>query len=248
MVIASAIVNPKSNCKYHQKSLGACLTNPTIQGASFISTNMLRYLDEDIRRSIFENAFNASSLAGNPLLQALRRDQILYHEALNIFYSIKRVVMKMYYGRFVGRPLPTSVKTLGYVRNLSIKHISFHSETHSSHVLEGVELLKLLPSVDDLKYAHYGDDISPVGPVRMMVETFRLNRLRLEFAWYKSSASKLEKMETCLGLTACGAKISIPFRKAYIWEVKKGNILQWREGGHIDDLDDLDAGYLDADV
>jgi hypothetical protein len=51
--------------------------------------------------------------------------------------------------------MPTSIKTLGYVHNLNIKHISFREVTASRHILEGAALLKLLPNVDDLRYGHY---------------------------------------------------------------------------------------------
>jgi hypothetical protein len=96
--------------------------------------------------------FDASPRVENPLLIALRGDKLLHDEALQIFYLIKRVVMKLHHERFVGQPMPTSVKTLGYVRNLNIKHISFHEDTASHHILEGAALLKLLPNVDDLQY------------------------------------------------------------------------------------------------
>jgi hypothetical protein len=34
-----------------------------------------------------------------------------------------------------------------------------------------------------------------------------------------------------------------------MWELPKGKALQWRDGGHIDVLDDLDELYnLDADA
>jgi hypothetical protein len=99
-------------------------------------------------------------------LQTLHGEKIPYHEALEIFYGIKLVVVKMQRERFVGRPLPTSLKTLGYVHSLSIKHIAFHSATPSTHVLEGVELLKLFSAVTDLCYAHFDAETSSVGLVR----------------------------------------------------------------------------------
>ena len=43
----------------------------------------------------------------NALLQVLHREKIPYHEDLEIFYSIKLVIVKMLCERFVGRPLPT---------------------------------------------------------------------------------------------------------------------------------------------
>lgn len=149
--------------------------------------------------------------------------------------------MKIHHERFVGRELPTSLKALGYVRNVSIKHITFHEDTASSHILEDVELLKLMPNVNDLRYGHYDMENSPVGPVKLVVKTFSLNRLRLDFACCKSSDSKLEKIETALGSVASELKAPSPLRKSYVWELPKGKVLQWRDGRHIDDLDDLDA-------
>lgn len=145
--------------------------------------------------------------------------------------------------------MPTSIKTLGYVRNLNIKHISSREDTASSHILEGAVLLKLLPKVDDLRYGHYHTESSPIGPVKLMVETFSLNRLRIEFVCCKSLASTVEKIETCLGLFARGLKASSPLRSSFVWELPKGKAWQWRDGGHLDDLDGLDDLYnLDADA
>jgi hypothetical protein len=144
-------------------------------------------------------AFNTLTVTKNPLLQALIGDNILYPEALKIFYQIKRVVLKVHHARSIGRPLPTSQKALEYVRNSSIKHIAFHSETASTHALEGAELFKLMPKVDDLRYAHLGAATSPVGPVKMMVEIFSLNSLRLKLPSYSSSTNKLERSKPVSG-------------------------------------------------
>lgn len=197
---------------------------------------MLQCLDEDIRCSIFAAVFKASPRVHNPLLAALRGDGKLYPEALEIFYSINRVVLKLHFDHFVGRPLPTSAAALGYVRKLNIKQIAFHSETAPAHILQGVELLKLMPNVSDLRYAHFDKETSPMRSVKMAVEAFSLNRLRVEFLSEQFSSCELEKMETCLDVVAYRANACMPFRKSFVWEVAKGDVMEWREGGHIEDL------------
>ncbi len=162
----------------------------------------------------------------------LRGDPQLYFEALDILYKVKTVTLKMYNMLNIVSILPTSSDTLKLMKTLCVRHERRGIKSSAVGILQDVDLLAVLPCVQELENLHCDKKSTPLKSVKRMVQVFSLVKLTVETQINRFQRQTIVHIEESVNLPATKVASSSPDGLGYMWiTASLETVLDWSEDG-----------------